>query len=112
MTNSLGSKHWKHQRYSALVLIPMVLWLVVKIILGPDLTYVEAKEWLTLPSSSLLLVLTLSVLWFHAALGIQVVLEDYVSNHKLQKQLINLVRWFAVLMTASSVFVIILMWNQ
>ena len=110
MANTLGSKHWKYQRYSALVLTPMILWLFVRIIIRPELSYVEAKDWLTLPTSSLLLVLTIGVLWFHAAIGIQVVLEDYVSNHYLQKKLVNLVRWIAVLLTASSVCVIIFMW--
>ena len=112
MPKSLGSKHWKYQRYSALVLVPLILWLFVRIILRPELSYLDTKEWITLPASSLLLILTIGVLWFHAAIGIQVVLEDYVSNHHLQKQLVNLVRWIAVLMTASSVFVIIFMWVQ
>ena len=112
MANTLGSKHWKYQRYSALVLVPMMLWLFVRIILRPELSYVDAKEWLTLPTSSLLLVLTIGVLWFHAAIGIQVVLEDYVASHHLQKQLVSLVRWIAVLMTASSVFAIIFVWTQ
>lgn len=112
MANTLGSKHWKYQRYSALVLTPMILWLFVRMILRPELSYVEVREWLTLPTSSLLLVLTIGVLWFHTAIGIQVVLEDYVSSHRLQKQLVNLVRWIAVLMTASSVFAIIFVWTQ
>ena len=112
MERNLGSKHWKYQRYSALVLVPMILWLFVNMILRPELSYVEAKEWLTLPTSSVLLVLTIGVLWFHATIGIQVVLEDYVSSHHLQKQLVKLVRWIAVLMTASSVFMIVFMWIQ
>ena len=112
MVNNLGSKHWKYQRYSALVLAPIILWLLVRIILRPELSYVEAKQWLALPTSFLLLVLAIGVMCFHAVIGIQVVLEDYVSSHHLQKQLVNLVRWIAILMTASSVFVIIFMWTQ
>ena len=112
MVNNLGSKHWKYQRYSSLVLAPVMLWFFVRIIFYPELSYVEAKQWLTLPTSSLLLVLTIGVLWLHAAIGIQVVLEDYVSSHRLQKQLVNLVRWIAVLMTACSVCSIIFVWTQ
>ena len=112
MAGNLGSKHWKYQRYSALVLTPMILWLLVRIILRPELSYGEAKEWLTLPISSLLLTLAIGVLWYHAAIGIQVVLEDYVSNHHLEKRLVNLVRWIAILMAASSVCAIIFMWTQ
>ena len=112
VASNSGSKHWKYQRYSALILTPMILWLFVRIILHPELSYAEAKEWLVLPTSSLLMVLTIGMLWFHAAAGVQVVLEDYVSCHHIQKQLVNLVRWIAVLMTASSVFMIVFMWTQ
>ena len=112
VVNSLGSKDWKYQRYTALVLVPITLWLLVRIIFRPELSYVEVKQWLTLPTSSLLLVLTIGVLWLHAAIGIQVVLEDYVSSHRLQIQLVNLVRWIAVLMTACSVCSIIFIWTQ
>ena len=89
-----------------------MLWFFVRIIFHPELSYVEVKQWVILPSSSLLLVPTIGVLWFHAAIGIQVVLEDYVSSNHLQKQLVNLVRWIATLMTASSVCAITFMWTQ
>ena len=112
MVKNLGSKHWKYQRYSALVLAPLILWLLVRIIFRPELSYVEVKQWLTLPTSFLLLVPTIGVLWFHAAIGIQAVLEDYISSYRLQNQLVNLVRWIAILMTASSVFAITFMWTQ
>jgi len=89
-----------------------MLWFFVRIIFYPELSYVEARDWLTLPMSSVLLVLTIGMLWFHAAIGIQVVLEDYISSDRLQKQLVNLVRWIAILMAASSVCAIIFMWTQ
>ncbi len=112
MVNNLGSKHWKYQRYSALVLAPIILWLLVRIIFRPELSYVEAKQWLALPTSFLLLVLAIGVLCFHAVIGIQVVLEDYVSNCRLQKQLVNLVRWSAVLITVCSIGAILFTWTQ
>ena len=112
MGNNLGSKHWKYQRYSALVLTPITLWLLVRIIFRPELSYAEVKQWLSLPTSFLLLVLVISVLCFHAVIGIQVVLEDYVSNGRLQKQLVNLVRWCAVLITVCSVGAILFTWTQ
>jgi succinate dehydrogenase / fumarate reductase membrane anchor subunit len=112
VVNDLGSKHWKYQRYSALVLAPVILWLLVRIIFRPELSYVEVKQWLTLPASSLLLALTIGVLCFHAAIGIQVILEDYVSSDRLQKQLVNLARWVAVLMSGCAVCTILFMWTQ
>ena len=112
MGNNLGSKHWKYQRYSALVLAPIILWLLVSVIFRPELSYAEVKQWLSLPTSFLLLVLVISLLCFHAVIGIQVVLEDYVSDGRLQKQLVNLVRWCAVLITVCSVGAILFTWTQ
>ena len=112
MGNNLGSKHWKYQRYSALVLAPIILWLLVSVIFRSELSYAEVKQWLSLPTSFLLLVLVISVLCFHAVIGIQVVLEDYVSNGRLQKQLVNLVRWCAVLITVCSVGAILFTWTK
>ena len=89
-----------------------MLWLFVRIIFHPEMSYVEVKQWVILPSSALILVPTIGVLWFHAAIGIQVVLEDYISSYRLQKQLVNLVRWIAILMAASSACAIIFMWTQ
>ena len=112
MGNNLGSKHWKYQRYSALVLAPIILWLLVSVIFRPELSYAEVKQWLSLPTSFLLLSLAISVLCFHAVIGIQVVLEDYVSNGRLQKQLVNLVRGGAILITVCSVGAILFTWTQ
>ena len=75
-----GVAHWWVQRVTAVLLIPLVLWFVASLLahLGADYTGVIA--WLHEPLTYGLMVLLLGAMFWHAALGLQVVLEDYVHG--------------------------------
>ena len=76
-----GAHHWWGQRLTAIALIPLTVWLVYSLLklsrgdLG-DLVY-----WCRAPFNATLLILFVGVGFHHAQLGLQVVAEDYVSNH-------------------------------
>lgn len=74
-----GVGHWWFQRVTAIALIPTTLWFISQIIavmLSADVTTVA--EWFSSPINALLLSLMIAALFFHAKLGLQVVIEDYV----------------------------------
>jgi len=73
-------RHWRAQRISALALIPLVLWLVESLLthLGEDRAQVQA--WLGQPIPAVLAAALIAVTFFHLALGVRVVLEDYVQT--------------------------------
>lgn len=75
-----GVAHWWVQRVTALLLIPLVLWFVASLLshLGAD--YAGVIAWLHEPLTYGLMVLLLGAMFWHAALGLQVVLEDYVHG--------------------------------
>lgn len=75
-----GTGHWWWQRLTAIALVPLVIWLVWSLyaMAGADLETVRA--WLARPLNSLLMVSTLIALFYHAQLGMQVVIEDYVHG--------------------------------
>lgn len=74
-----GAAHWWHQRISALVLIPAGLWLAVSLALLPAVTTETARTWVGHPINALLLITYLFAACYHGALGVQVMLEDYVG---------------------------------
>jgi succinate dehydrogenase / fumarate reductase, membrane anchor subunit len=45
-----------------------------------DCDYVALIAWLRMPSSTLMMVLLLVALFYHTALGLQVIIEDYVHS--------------------------------
>ena len=74
-----GSSHWYLQRVTAVALVLLGLWFVASLATlgGSSLEAVQA--WLRSPVSSALAVLFVAVAAYHAGLGLQVVVEDYVA---------------------------------
>lgn len=75
-----GVSHWWLQRLTAVALIPFTIWFMVSIIsvmTAPDV--ITVAGWFSSPLNALCMVVLLSALFFHAKLGLQVVIEDYVK---------------------------------
>ncbi len=72
-----GYKHWWAQRLTAIALIPLSLWLMfnIKYLFAPSLS--EAKIWLLEPLNSVGVLLFIFASFYHALLGLEVVIEDY-----------------------------------
>lgn len=75
-----GSHHWTVQRMTSVALIPLGLWFFYGLIINDLSNYQAVVTWLQSPFSFALMGLTLLVALYHGALGLQVVLEDYVHN--------------------------------
>ena len=106
-----GLKHWKLQRLSAILIIPLIIWFIFSIVLNMSSEYKEAIQWIVNPINSILLITLLAGIFYHSAMGIQVVFEDYVSNINLRKRLIiisNLLIVFLATISIISVLNIIL----
>ena len=72
--------HWKTQRRTAVLLIPLTLWLLFSVATLSSAGYLEVSAWISQPLTTLLLGLFILIAGHHAYLGIQVVLEDYVHE--------------------------------
>jgi succinate dehydrogenase / fumarate reductase membrane anchor subunit len=73
-----GVHHWWAQRVSAVALIPLSLWFTSQIVFLTDVDRATALQWLGSPLTLGLMSLFLIVLIYHAALGLRVVIEDYI----------------------------------
>ena len=83
-----GLSHWKLQRLSALALIPLIIWTIFSFVIIMFSEYNQAIEWIENPFNSTLLIFLLTVIFFHSGMGLQVVIEDYISNIKLRNTMI------------------------
>ena len=75
-----GVDHWWMERVSAVALVPLTWWFVASIIAHTGSDYATAIAWLRTPAASILMILLLIALFYHTALGLQVVIEDYVHS--------------------------------
>ncbi|GFM31120.1 succinate dehydrogenase, hydrophobic membrane anchor protein [Novosphingobium sp. PY1] len=76
-----GAHHWLVQRFTAIGNLLLVLWLAVSILLLPDMTYASVSEWLSTPVPATAMALLVVSTFWHARIGLQVVVEDYVHEH-------------------------------
>ena len=93
-----GTHHWWAQRLTALALVPLTVWVVYSVVCMTTLDYLAAIGWLQSPITCSLLVLFIIALYYHAQLGMQVVIEDYVGCEVLKITsiiLLKFVIWFA-----------------
>lgn len=75
-----GVEHWWAERVSAVALVPLTLWFVAAIIAHSRSDYQGFVAWLKELPTTILMVLLLLALFHHTALGLQVIVEDYVHS--------------------------------
>ena len=75
-----GAHHWLVQRFTAIGNLVLSIWLIASVIGLPDLSYATVSKWLAQPvSATAMILLVISTFW-HARLGLQVLIEDYLHN--------------------------------
>ena len=87
-----GVHHWYAQRASAVLLLFLVGWLIVSMFLLAGADYMQVRAFLKSPVNAAFMILLLISLFYHAMLGLQVVIEDYVHRPGLEIVLHFLVR--------------------
>ena len=75
-----GVEQWWRERLSAIALVPLTLWLVASLIALRTNDYTVVIAWLKTPFATLMMVLLVTALFYHTALGLQVIVEDYVHT--------------------------------
>jgi succinate dehydrogenase / fumarate reductase membrane anchor subunit len=87
-----GVHHWYAQRASALLLIALLAWLLYSMLSMDDLGYEASRAFIANPINAALLSVLLVAALYHAMLGLQVVIEDYVHSRPLEITLYFLTR--------------------
>ena len=106
-----GLGHWITQRVTALALLPLTLWFVSTIALMTDSSYESALTIVSNPFNATLLILLIVSIFWHSQLGLQVVIEDYISKILLRKRLIigiNSLSWILTIISIISVLKIVI----
>lgn len=75
-----GVESWWLERVTAVALIPLTLWFAGSLVALRGSDYTRFVTWFKAPLDTLLMVLLLIALFSHLALGLRVVIEDYVHS--------------------------------
>ena len=104
-----GVEHWWLQRITAVALVPLSLWFVIAIIrlVGADSDSV--RDWVGNPLPATMLVLLLIATFYHASLGLQVVIEDYIHAELTKLGLVIIVRLGCFALAVAGMFAVLSM---
>ena len=99
-----GSTHWWLQRISALALIPLSVWFVFAILVRIDDSQFAIADWLAETWVSVALIVYLVVGFFHSQLGLQVVIEDYISTPNTRHKTLLVAKVINILCALLAIF--------
>ncbi|MCF6262225.1 MAG: succinate dehydrogenase, hydrophobic membrane anchor protein [Xanthomonadales bacterium] len=102
-----GTSHWWGQRVTALLLIPLVIWMLYVIIVYAGQPFQVIQTFFGHTINSILAILLILSMLRHAQLGMQVVIEDYVHSQPLETILQLLVKLFAFAGAVTGVLAVI-----
>lgn len=79
-----GVGHWMHQRLTAIANAFLVLWLIWSICTHDFTDYAVFTGWLAEPLNAVMMTLLIISTFYHATLGSQVIVEDYLHHEGLK----------------------------
>ena len=101
-----GTFHWWMQRVTAVALLPLSLVFIQLLKMSLNAPYADTVSWLSTPFNTACIIAWTLTVFYHAALGLQVVIEDYVA-HEAAKIIaiwsVNLVFGFLALLALLAV---------
>ncbi|MCB1972470.1 MAG: succinate dehydrogenase, hydrophobic membrane anchor protein [Geminicoccaceae bacterium] len=79
-----GVGHWKNQRLTGVANVILIVWFVFQAVGMTNATRLDWLEWFASPIHATGMVLLVMSGFWHAALGVQVVIEDYIHCEALK----------------------------
>jgi len=75
-----GAHQWLVQRTTAIANVVLMSWLLVSFVMLGDFDYANVLKWLSQPVAAVPMMLLVVSLFWHARLGLQMLIEDYVHD--------------------------------
>lgn len=102
-----GVGHWWTQRLTAIALVVLALWFLATVLRLAHTDYETARTLVGKPWNAVLLIAFVITMFWHAVLGLQVVIEDYVHTRWKEVSLLVLVKFLAVLGALAGVLAVL-----
>ncbi|MEX0900207.1 MAG: succinate dehydrogenase, hydrophobic membrane anchor protein [Gammaproteobacteria bacterium] len=102
-----GTHHFWVQRLTAVLLAPLLVWLVWSVVSLAGVSHVGFTEWVARPLNAVLLLISLGALFWHSMLGLQVVVEDYVHNAPLKLATLVILKFAHLVLGLAAVYAVL-----
>ncbi len=105
-----GTNHYIKQRVSAIGLVFLIPWFVISGLISVKGGYASFMDWLSGPVNVFLLMATLGAALYHMRLGVQTVIEDYISKVGTRQALLIANTFFVIGVFAVAVLAVLHIW--
>ncbi len=102
-----GTEHFWHQRVTAIANIPLILGFALVLVNAVGKTHAEVAALLGSPFVVILLLLMIVSMTWHMRLGMQVIIEDYVSSEGRKIAALLLNNFFCIIMAVAGGYAIL-----
>ncbi len=102
-----GTTHWWHQKVTALALIPLFVIALAYVIALVGADYGRVLYILSLPFTSLIMLLLIGATFYHLKLGLQVVIEDYIHTESTKIVVLLLNTFFCAIVGLASALAVL-----
>ena len=97
-----GLNHWLYQKVTAVLLIPITVWVLLKLPKFMQLSFSDKLSWINSSLNLYLLAFFFIISAFHFKLGLTVIIEDYIHNSIVKKFLLIIISIIALLIVLFS----------
>jgi succinate dehydrogenase / fumarate reductase membrane anchor subunit len=97
-----GYGHWRWQRLSAVLTLVLMVYFTYMVVQMGAMDYATARNFVAVPMHALALAFLVTIGFYHAALGVQVIVEDYIALNQGRVALIMLLRSLFVVLACLS----------
>lgn len=102
-----GTHHWWVQRLTAVALVPLSLWFAFSLACIADADFATASAWLAQPGVAVCMMLFIGTMLYHSALGLQVVIEDYVHGEFSRIASLVVMKFAHVALAVAGIFAVL-----
>jgi len=91
-----GAHHWVLDKVLSFASLILTVWFVVSLLLLPNLNQASVIDWISRPVPAVAMALMVITGFWHAKMGMQVMIEDYVPDHGMRFAVLTALNLVAV----------------
>ncbi len=80
-----ATKKWLSLKFSSVIMVPFMMWFLIKFVSIYNRNYENIVEFFSSPLSAIIFSIFIVITFFHSALSISEIFEDYISSEKTRK---------------------------
>ena len=102
-----ATRKWIFLKVSSLLMVPFMIWFLIKFVSIYDGNYQKIVEFFSTQPSTIIFSIFIVITFFHSALSISEIFEDYIDNKKTRKFANSMVYLSSFIIPAITIIILI-----